>query len=219
MIQACYWNNYYSRIWPRAYFKEVPRFIQRSSIFVSVLTCVRISKNWSRVDLNARVNTNCQSGQSRHIIYANVVHCSGDQLRSKENKIIIIIITVSKCFQKGKILFRSARSAENICIFCISSTAKVEHPTEAMLPVGRVWFGEKRTIATGGGANTMGNDERPYRNAWRTRMRTFFNKRFPMRVYRAVRVTRITRRLVVVTDGLAVSRRLIFQRDRTYSRS
>jgi hypothetical protein len=62
MIQAYHWNNYYSRIWPRAHFKEVPRFIQRSLLFVSVLTCVRISKNWSRVDLNARVNTNCQSG-------------------------------------------------------------------------------------------------------------------------------------------------------------
>lgn len=36
----------------------------------------------------------------------------------------------------------------------------------------------------------MRNDERPNRNALRSRMRAFFNKRFPIRVYRTVSLAR-----------------------------
>lgn len=51
----------------------------------------------------------------------------------------------------------------------------------------------------GGGVNTMGNDERLNRNARRTRMRAFFNKRFPIPIYR-VWFARVARPHGVVSE-------------------
>jgi len=62
------------------------------------------------------------------------------------------IIIISRCFQERKILFRSLRR-----IFAFRPLRKLSTRPPTMLPVGRVWFGEERTIATGGSTNYKHN--------------------------------------------------------------